>query len=115
MRRDDYLAGSRRVARLLRPHRGHPRRPVVGGAAYRYPLSRCHWPDDGWGGRRQGGGAVIGLRIEPRYEVSRVMVYSMPVLAVALTLAVGIGLLATCSRGIDVWAALYHCFIARFQ
>ena len=56
---------------------------------------------------------MIGLRIEPRYEVSRAMVYSMPVLAVALTLAAGIGLL--CGLGIDVRAALYHYFIAPFE
>ena len=56
---------------------------------------------------------MIGLRIEPRYEVSRAMAYSMPVLAVALTLAAGIGLL--CGLGIDVRTALYHCFIAPFE
>ena len=56
---------------------------------------------------------MIRLRIEPRYEVSRVMVYSMPVLAVALTLVGGMGLL--CGLGIDVRAALYHYCIAPFE
>jgi len=56
---------------------------------------------------------VIGLRIEPRYEISWVMVYSMPVLALVLTLVAGIGLF--CGLGINAWAALYHCFIEPFE
>jgi len=56
---------------------------------------------------------VIGWRIERRYEVSRVLLYSTPVLAVALTLAAGIGLFF--GLGIDAWATLYHFFIEPFE
>ncbi len=56
---------------------------------------------------------MIGWRIERRYEVSRALLYSTPVLAVALTLAAGIGLFY--GLGIDAWAALYHCFIEPFE
>jgi hypothetical protein len=51
---------------------------------------------------------VIGWRIERRYEVSRALLSSTPVLAVALTLAAGMALF--CGLGIDAGAALYHCF-----
>ena len=54
---------------------------------------------------------MIGWRIERRYEVSRALLYSSPVLAVVLTLAVGTGLFG--GLGIDAWAALYHCFMSR--
>src|SRR5438132_8284068 len=113
MRRGDYLTGSRRATCPLRPPGGHPWRPAVGGAAYGDPLGRCNWPDDGWGGRRRRGSAMIGWRIERRYEVSRALLYSTPVLAVVLTLAAGIGLF--CGLGIDAWAAVYHCFIEPFE
>ena len=43
---------------------------------------------------------MIGWRIERRYEVSRALLYSTPVVAMALTLAAGIGLF--CGLGIDV-------------
>jgi simple sugar transport system permease protein len=55
---------------------------------------------------------VIGWRIERRYEVSRALLSSTPVLAVALTLAAGMALF--CGLGIDAGAALYHCFIEPF-
>jgi general nucleoside transport system permease protein len=56
---------------------------------------------------------VIGWRIERRYEVSRALLCSTPVLAVALTLAAGMALF--CGLGIDAGAALYHCFIEPFE
>ena len=56
---------------------------------------------------------MIGWRIERRYEVSRALLSSTPVLAVALTLAAGMALF--CGLGIDAGAALYHCFIEPFE
>jgi general nucleoside transport system permease protein len=56
---------------------------------------------------------VIGWRIEQRYEVSRALLYSTPVVAVVLTLAAGIALFY--GLGIDARAALYHGFIEPFE
>ena len=50
---------------------------------------------------------MIGWRIERRYEVSRALLYSTPVLAVVLTLTVGIALF--CGLGIDAWPGLPAC------